>query len=279
MYIEKLDLDIKDFTAADIVDMDIVVENATTESQKIYDNPSTRKGRTFDEIYRVSLQSHIAEKHLIEKYDFDDDPRPYMDVIYNGQTIDVKTSINGIMNYKQKHLETLAEKNLWPNVVITDYVMGFDVKNEIYEYKFYEKVPTVTFTVIDNVKASVVGNDIKGFYNQLKFNDDYNEKQNKKYSHMNTKERHLAMLTSFGIKVSYDYGSVSTPAPISTPVPISSTSSKQVFKKRPKFVVINKSLTKKINYTPEILYNGLIKNGKTVGQAISIMRDYGIKVV
>ena len=51
------------------------------EAKQIFAKPSTRKDRTYKEIYDTCLYGQAAECYLMEFCNFTDDPRPYHDTI------------------------------------------------------------------------------------------------------------------------------------------------------------------------------------------------------
>lgn len=76
-------------------DLDGVVlsQKAYDESTEIYSKPSTARGRSLEEIFKVSLYGLSAEQYLIEKCGFKDDARKYKDVISPcGNPVEVKVT-------------------------------------------------------------------------------------------------------------------------------------------------------------------------------------------
>lgn len=170
MVIKKLGIDIPNFSAKD-VDMVPVVEAAKLESQAIFDNESTRKGRTLEEIYDVNLASQIAEKFMIQKMGFEDDDRPFMDIIFNNTTIDIKTSPTGqVRVFKGKILEELSNRRA-AGLLVADYIIGIDIIGGIYMPRFFSKVPTkvnkLQFVVVDRYKHSKIDTTPETLYNWL----------------------------------------------------------------------------------------------------------------
>lgn len=181
MVIRKLGIDIPNFSKRD-VDMDKVAEATQIESQAIFDNKNTRKDkifdnldrkeRTFEEIYQVNLASQIAEKFLIQKMGFEDDPRPFMDVKFNGMTIDVKTSPTGqIRVFKNNILEDMSRKRDKQNLQVADYIIGIDIIGGMYIPRFFSKVPPksvrLQFVIEDKYKASKIQTNPETVYKWL----------------------------------------------------------------------------------------------------------------
>ena len=216
MYIKELDIDVKDFTEDDIVDMDIVRKNSMAESKKIFSKESTRRGRTLDVIYKANLQSQIAERRLIEEHGFVNDPRDFMDVIYKGNTIDVKTSVRSILATKNEIIDELSKRKTWrskPNVA--DNIIGIDIdKNGVYKVKCYDPVPNPVKDVKPNQSAftAVNTNKLKIKFNQPTFTVVNTNKLKVKYTPkrlyngllrkgMSRRQASDIMLNSYGIKV------------------------------------------------------------------------------
>lgn len=75
------------------IDHSALARRAKEEATQIFNKPSTRRNRSFNEIFSTSLYGHVAEQYLIEKENFTDDPRPYKDVINkNGEHVEVKVT-------------------------------------------------------------------------------------------------------------------------------------------------------------------------------------------
>ena len=66
---------------------------AKNEATLIYNKPSTRAGRTLQDITATVMYGQAAEQYLIEERGFSDDPRAYKDVIDpNNQPVEVKVT-------------------------------------------------------------------------------------------------------------------------------------------------------------------------------------------
>lgn len=138
MFIKELGLEVPSFTENDI-DLSKAEKKSKIESNKIFNNNSTRRGRTFGQIYRVNLQSQIAECYCIEKLGFKDDKRPYMDVIKNGISVDVKTSTSGILTRKNDIIEEMSDRRN-KGMMVADYILGFDIVGGIYIPRLFAAV-------------------------------------------------------------------------------------------------------------------------------------------
>ena len=67
------------FNTDEIINPDEWRQRAKNEAEKIFNKESTRRGRTFEEIYEVCEYSHAAEQYLIET-GWTDDEREYKDL-------------------------------------------------------------------------------------------------------------------------------------------------------------------------------------------------------
>ena len=75
------------------IDHKLLAKRAKVEAEQIFSKISTRKLRSFDEVFSTVLYGHVAEQYLIEKELFKDDTRPYKDVINkNGVCVEVKVT-------------------------------------------------------------------------------------------------------------------------------------------------------------------------------------------
>ena len=84
-----------DFNINDIQDKDWYIKRARAEAKLCYDTPSTRKGRTWDDLYASYRQGHAPEAYLIENFGYKDDTRKFKDVFNpNGESVEVKTTRN-----------------------------------------------------------------------------------------------------------------------------------------------------------------------------------------
>ncbi len=124
MYIKELDLDIPSFTQDD-VNMSLVHKTAAVEAKAIFDSGTRTGGRSYEQIYDHTIQGHIAEHYLKQVLAFEDDSRSYMDVVYNGLKIDVKTSTNMTRNLTSV-LSEMNIRNTWTPVKY-DYILAFNI--------------------------------------------------------------------------------------------------------------------------------------------------------
>lgn len=69
------------FNAIDDLDGYELYSRAETEAKLIHSKPSTRRGRSLEDIIETVLYGHAAELYLIKHRGFSDDPRPFKDVI------------------------------------------------------------------------------------------------------------------------------------------------------------------------------------------------------
>ena len=67
------------FNTDEIINPDEWRQRAKNEAEKIFNKESTRRGRTFEQIYEVCEYSHAAEQYLIET-GWTDDEREYKDL-------------------------------------------------------------------------------------------------------------------------------------------------------------------------------------------------------
>jgi len=78
---------------ADDLEHSYYIERARKETEEIHSKESTRKNRTFVEIFKTTLYGHAPEVYLIEKCGFTNDDRKYRDVIHpNGSPVEVKAT-------------------------------------------------------------------------------------------------------------------------------------------------------------------------------------------
>ena len=68
------------FNAKTDLDPRELLMRASTEAKLIYKKPSTRKGRTLQQITEACLRGHAAELYLIKYQNFSDDLREYKDL-------------------------------------------------------------------------------------------------------------------------------------------------------------------------------------------------------
>lgn len=129
---------IRDFTEND-VDMEVVRKTAMAEALAIFNSASARHGRSYEQIYSVTEQSHIAERYMIEHEGYENDDRKYMDIKKDDVTVDVKTSKGNIVDRKEELLKELAGRR--GRIDVADYAIGFDVEDGVYKYRWYEPVP------------------------------------------------------------------------------------------------------------------------------------------
>jgi hypothetical protein len=81
-----------EFNAADL-DASALLSRAKEESEQIFAGTFTRRGRTLQKIIETSMYGHAAELYLIEKCQFEDDPRKYKDLFdTEGNPVEVKVT-------------------------------------------------------------------------------------------------------------------------------------------------------------------------------------------
>lgn len=191
---------IPDFTKND-VDMDAVRTTAKAEATDIFNSPKARQNRSYERIYHVTEQSHIAEHYMIEHHGYEADNRKYMDIKKDGITVDIKTSGNGtIVEQKEGLLNKLSGRRR--GMLVADYIMGFDIINGVYKFRYYEKVPAThkkndrvvnvggyTFIIRDEFRNKLIRTDEATTFNWLLRNKD------------TELEARRSMLTTYGSEV------------------------------------------------------------------------------
>jgi hypothetical protein len=99
------------FTIDDIKDKKLLNELVDFEAKGIFENPSTRKGRSYEHVRSSVLQGKVAEVYLIETGNFKKSEKLYHDVVdLKGREIEVKSyAIESIFSpIVKKDLEKLA---------------------------------------------------------------------------------------------------------------------------------------------------------------------------
>lgn len=112
-------------------------KSARDEAELIYSKDSTRRNRTFKEVYETTLYGKAAEQYLIEKHKYKDDPRVYKDVIdTNNVATEVKvTQTEGYVPYVLKRANEAARQS-WRNYP-EKLLVFISSKNEN-DYTFYK---------------------------------------------------------------------------------------------------------------------------------------------
>lgn len=78
---------------ANELNQNYLLSRSHEEANEIFAKPSTRRGRSYEEILKTVLYGHVAEVFLIEKMGFTDDTRKYKDVINTaGKYVEVKVT-------------------------------------------------------------------------------------------------------------------------------------------------------------------------------------------
>jgi Holliday junction resolvase-like predicted endonuclease len=129
-----------DFTVDDIKDKASYIARAKAEAQLCYNTPSTRRGRTWPNLYQSYKQGHAAEYYLIENFGFKCAGEKYKDLINtNGELVEVKTrtSEDAIQDTRR----TLnKQKHTYKKIPDTLYFWLVDYTNEQNPaYNFYAK--------------------------------------------------------------------------------------------------------------------------------------------
>lgn len=126
-----LKFNIKDLNQKDLE------KSARDEATLIYGKESTRRNRTFKEIYETTLYGKAAEQYLIEKHNYKDDPRIYKDVIdTNNIATEVKvTQTEAYVPYVLKRAN-VAAREAWRKYP-EKLLVFISSKNES-DYTFYK---------------------------------------------------------------------------------------------------------------------------------------------
>lgn len=114
------------------LDLQVIKSRAFDEAVKIYEKPSTRKGREFHEILATCMYGQAAEVYLMTQ-GFSDDTRPFRDVIHpDGTPVEVKVTEGDY--YVRYVLGHCKEKRLWKDSNHPDVVYVFINNKKSYEY-------------------------------------------------------------------------------------------------------------------------------------------------
>ena len=125
-----------DFTLDDIKDYPAYFKRAEEEATLCYNKASTRRGRSWIDVFKVFLMSHAAETYLMENFDYTDDTRLFKDLFnLDGESVEIKTTISE--DYVDKVLENLvaAKKLKWRDISNIMYLWIVNKKH----YTFYGK--------------------------------------------------------------------------------------------------------------------------------------------
>jgi hypothetical protein len=110
------------FNAADL-DHTYYIKRAREETKEIYSKETSRKNRTFVEIFETTLYGHAPEVYLIEKCGFTDDKRKYKDVIHpDGSSVEIKVTEGDYYVPYVLERANEAAKESWRNYSETLYV-------------------------------------------------------------------------------------------------------------------------------------------------------------
>lgn len=114
------------------LDLQVIKSRAFDEAVKIYEKPSTRKGREFHEILATCMYGQAAEVYLMTQ-GFSDDTRPFRDVIHpDGTPVEVKVTRT---EHNIKYiLEDCKKKRLWKDSTHPNVVYVFISNKKLYEY-------------------------------------------------------------------------------------------------------------------------------------------------
>lgn len=124
----------KSFNIKDL-DQRALLSKTKIESQEIFNKPSTRKGRTLNDIIATNMYGISAEQYLIEKCEFTDNPAPYQDVI-SPEGIDVEVKVTKVSHYIPDVLRRLKEKRKkYPNLYQPDWVFIYINDKKSFDYK------------------------------------------------------------------------------------------------------------------------------------------------
>jgi hypothetical protein len=102
------------FTIDDIKNKELLCELVEYEAKGIYENPKTRKERSYEHVRSSVLQGKVAEVYLIETGNYKKSERKYHDVVdKNGREIEVKAYANASVfsSEVKKDLERLEKAN------------------------------------------------------------------------------------------------------------------------------------------------------------------------
>lgn len=113
------------------VDKELLHESVMREAPGIYKNNNARRCRTWEEVYSDTEQGHVAELWLIQNAGFINDEEKYMDVKYNGETVEIKTSRKN-ENKIKTYVNLLNKKRSTMNTA--NYVIQFYFSEETLMY-------------------------------------------------------------------------------------------------------------------------------------------------
>ena len=126
------------FTENDLtVSTEYLNARAMKEAKAIYSKPSTRQGRSLEQIYFVTRFSHVAEHYLIDCQGFTDDTRPFKDVFdTKGVAVEVKAT-----SYESAVPNIIAKANAYMQEAWRDYPKVLYIfiasKTKLAEYTLY----------------------------------------------------------------------------------------------------------------------------------------------
>lgn len=116
------------------LDQEFLYKRAFVEAEKIFEKPSTRKGRELDEIVQTCLYGHAAEVYLMS-LGYVDDTRPYKDLFEPDNTsveIKVTEHIGNVPYVLNRCRDKILDKNNWSGHPLRVYVWINDKKSDEY---------------------------------------------------------------------------------------------------------------------------------------------------
>ena len=118
------------------LDIDFWKSRAEAEATLIFNKPSTRKGRTKEQILEAVLYGHAAEVYLIKNENYTDDRREYKDVI-DPQKVPTEIKVTEGEYYVPHVLKRANEAKLETWRKYPDKLMIFIGNKKTYDYYLY----------------------------------------------------------------------------------------------------------------------------------------------
>ena len=126
-------MSIKTFNVKDI-DPILLKERAKKECDQIWNNPNSRRGRSYNKLLADCMQGHAAEIHLI-KNGYKNNPKKYMDVFdLNDITVDVKAFMNKSPAYSAVAIRNTLAREKDKKLQSINSTNGFEYAEHIYIY-------------------------------------------------------------------------------------------------------------------------------------------------
>ena len=143
-----------DFKISDLNDYEGYYKRAKAEAKLCYDTPSTRRGRSWENLFRSYLQGHGPEYYLMENFGFTDDSK-FHDLLNNdGTPVEIKTTIHesNVRDtiLKLNELKLTKKYRKVPNIIymwLVDDIIGAYKYYAKYEWKQGRFVITSTSTL------------------------------------------------------------------------------------------------------------------------------------